>query len=259
VRGETVRPPVSFAENDGPFQLGFDVEPEEAVAYFKAKKVVRRKEFDLLAEDARSAAFTVSGVYKKDVISGFKKEIVKALEDGTPHKRVIQRFREILDGAGHQQLGAYHLDVIIRTNLAMAYGVGRRKALEEAADDFPFWTYHDVGDDRVRETHHALNGVTLPANHEFWNSHFPPWEFSCRCAVSPAESIPDGYDQASPGGDRDVQLYYDERGNPAKAEVGTAVYDLAADGRFQGVPPQGGLKDVIEAGVKRAGKSKSKQ
>lgn len=39
---------------------------------------------------------------------------------------------------------------------------------------------------------------------------------------------------------------------PAKAEIGTSVYDLAAEGNFQGVPPQGGLKEVIEAGAQRA-------
>lgn len=138
--------------------------------------------------------------------------------------------------------------------MQMAYGVGRRRALEDVADDLPFWVYHDVGDDRVRETHHALNGLILPANDQFWNDHFPPWDFNCRCSVTATDEIPDGYDHSSPAGEPDVKLYYDDLGMPAKAEVGTSVYDLAAAGDFQGVPPQASLRAVIESRVKRAKK-----
>jgi SPP1 gp7 family putative phage head morphogenesis protein len=254
---ETERGTTSFAD---PIQLGFDVAPQEAIDYFKGKKVVTRKAFDLLSEDARSAAFTVSGIYKNDVLEGFKSEISKALEEGTPQKQVIKRFREIVSGAyKSKELGAFHLETIWRTNMAMSYGVGRRRALEEVADDLPFWEYNDVGDDRVRERHHALNRIILPANHEFWNDHFPPWDFNCRCSVTATDQIPDGYDHSSPAGESDVKLYYDDRGMPAKAEIGTSVYDLAAAGDFQGVPPQGGLKAAIEAGVQRARNSKNKR
>lgn len=38
---------------------------------------------------------------------------------------------------------------------------------------------------------------------------------------------------------------------PAKPEIGTSVYDLKV-GDFRGVPPQGGLREVIEEGVKRS-------
>lgn len=254
VASETNRTTTSFAD---PIQLGFDVAPEEAIDYFKKKRVVTRKQFDLLADDARSAAFTVSGVYKNDVLEGFKSEITKAIEEGTAQSKVIKKFRDIVSGAyKHKELGNFHLETVFRVNTQMAYGVGRRRALEDVADVLPFWTYHDVGDDRVRATHHALNGLTLPANHTFWNDHFPPWDFNDRCSVTATDEIPDGYDHSSPGGDSDVRLFYDGSGNPAKAEIGTAVHDLAAEGTFQGVPPQGGLKEVIEAGVARSRKKK---
>jgi SPP1 gp7 family putative phage head morphogenesis protein len=256
VTNESSSASASFAD---PIQLGFDVESKEAIDYFKKKRVVTRKKFDLLADDSRSAAFTVSGVYKTDVINGFKSEITKALEAGTAQSKVIKRFKEIVKGAGHEQLGAFHLETIFRTNMQMAYGVGRRKTLEDVSNDLPFWTYHDVGDDRVRETHHALNGMILPANHPFWTAHFPPWDFNCRCSVTATDEISDGYDHSSPGGDSDVRLFYDESGMPAKAEVGTSVFDLAAEGKFQGVPPQGGLKEVIESGVERAKQSRRKK
>ena len=53
-------------------------------------------------------------------------EIVDSLEKGIAQAAVINRFRQILSGAGHQQLGAFHLETVFRTNNQMAYGVGRR-------------------------------------------------------------------------------------------------------------------------------------
>ena len=241
----------SFAEGD-PIQLGFDVTPEEAVKYFRRKRIVSRKEFDLLSEDARAAAFTVSGVTRDDVLKGFRDEIAKALKEGTAQSKVIKRFREILDGAGYRQLGAKHFETVVRTNLMMSYQTGRRRALESVADDLPYWEYLTAGDDRVRPTHAALHGVILPANHPFWNDHFPPWSYNCRCTARPVDSIPEGYNPAKPDPEGDATLFYDDQGNPAKAEIGTSVYDLAAAGNFQGVPPQGGLRQVIERGIERA-------
>jgi SPP1 gp7 family putative phage head morphogenesis protein len=248
VRGE----PSSFAE---PIDMVFDLSPDDAIKYFKKKRVVTTTQFNSLAEDARSAAFTVGGVYKKDVLEGFKSEIVGALEKGTAQGKVVQRFKDILAGAGHRELGDFHLETVFRTNMNMAYGVGRRRGLEAVAEDLPYWTYHSVGDDRVRPTHAVLNGLTLPASHEFWATHYPPWGFNCRCSVTASEEPAAGYDHANPSGEGTI--YYDRRGMPAKAEIGTSVYDLAV-GDFRGVPPQGGLKEVIEAGVKRSAKAPEK-
>lgn len=247
----------SFADPGLPAPLSFGVKPEEAIKYFRSKQVVTRKEFDLLAEDARSAAFTVSGIYKQDILEGFKSEIADSLEQGTSQKELTKRLRSILAGAGHRQLGAFHLETVIRTNLAMAYATGRRRSLEAVTEDFPFWQYHAVGDDRVRATHLVLDGMILPANHDFWRDHYPPWEFSCRCSCTATDSIPDDYNHQNPSGTGEV--FYDEKGTPAKAEIGTRVYDLVAQGNFQGVPPQGGLREVIEAGAKRAERKRTRK
>ena len=237
---------VQFAD---PVQMGFEVPPSEAIDFFRSKQIVARKEFDLLSGDARAAAFTVAGVYRDDVLKSFKREITAALEQGTAQQKVIKRFRDILAGAGHRELGAFHLETVFRTNMSVAYGVGRRRGLEAVTDDLPFWEYHAVMDDRTRPAHAALNGTILPADHEFWRDHFPPWGFNCRCTITATDEIPAGYDHNNPSGD--AEIHYDDRGNPAKAEIGTSVVDLAV-GQFSGIPPQGGLKAVIQAGVNRA-------
>jgi SPP1 gp7 family putative phage head morphogenesis protein len=255
VRAETGR--LELAEGDpppkmtaGPIKLRFNVPPAEAVEYFKAKKLVTKKEFNGLRHDAQAAAFTVSGIYRKDVLQAFQDELAAALANGTPQAKVIKRFRDILAGAGHRKLGAWHLEAIFRTNMGIAYGVGRRRALEEVADDLPYWEYHAVKDDRTRPAHAACDGIILPADHEFWQTHYPPWAFACRCSVTARASVPEGYNHENPTGG-DYKLAYDPNGLPVKASDGIQVHDLSA-GKFVGVPAQGRLREAVERAAQRA-------
>ncbi|MCM1035547.1 MAG: toxin glutamine deamidase domain-containing protein [Paludibacter sp.] len=43
--------------------------------------------------------------------------------------------------------------------------------------------YRTAGDDRVREDHAALQGITLPINDQFWDNYYPPLGWNCRCTV----------------------------------------------------------------------------
>lgn len=238
-----------------PLQSRFDLPPKEAVEYFQSKKIIRKKAFEKLRREARAGAFTVGGVYKEQVLQGFRDEIRISLEQGRTQAATINRFQQILAGAKHKQLGEFHLETVFRTNMQTAYGVGRRQGLEEVKDDLPFWRYNAVMDDRTRPKHAALSGVVLSANHEFWDTHFAPWDFNCRCTITATFDTPADYDPHNPTGLKDefgeplVQLSYDRYGNPAKAEYGTTVYDLQA-GSFSGVPPVVTLLNAIEAGVK---------
>lgn len=43
--------------------------------------------------------------------------------------------------------------------------------------------YRTAQDEKVRENHAALNGITLPPSDEFWNEYYPPNGWNCRCNV----------------------------------------------------------------------------
>jgi len=43
--------------------------------------------------------------------------------------------------------------------------------------------YRTAGDDRVREEHAELEGITLPIDDGFWESYYPPNGWNCRCTV----------------------------------------------------------------------------
>ena len=262
----------SFAEGDDPEQSAkskgrrskiegrFDLPPEEAIDYFKQKKIVRKKEFNQLSKEAQQSAFTVSGVYKEDVLTGFHDELRTALEEGRTQQQTVKRFKDILSGDESQEmLGDYHLETVFRMNMGTAYDVGRRHAMEEVIDAFPFWQYRGVLDDRERPSHVALEGITLPANNPFWDTHYGHWEWGCRCSALPTDDIPEGYDPKHPNGDESVTLSYNDDGSPAKAEIGTSLIDLQVSkspGAFRGVPRGASMQTAIEAGASRAKESR---
>jgi SPP1 gp7 family putative phage head morphogenesis protein len=51
-------------------------------------------------------------------------------------------------------------------------------------DEIQFLKYHTQKDGRVRAKHKALDGVTLPKNHSFWNDYTPANGWRCRCFVT---------------------------------------------------------------------------
>jgi SPP1 gp7 family putative phage head morphogenesis protein len=78
-------------------------------------------------------------------------------------------------------------ETLLRTHVFQAYAAAEYRALTEGDNPqiFPFWQYKTMGDDRVRDSHAALDDLILPADDVFWKTHFPPWEWGCRCQVIP--------------------------------------------------------------------------
>ncbi len=57
---------------------------------------------------------------------------------------------------------------------------------EEDAPLYPNLTYDAVMDARTRPGHRLLNNITLPLTHPFWDTHYPPNDYGCRCDVRQA-------------------------------------------------------------------------
>lgn len=53
----------------------------------------------------------------------------------------------------------------------------------EADGDRYLLQYRTAEDDRVREDHAALDGITLPPSDPFWSKYYPPNGWGCRCTA----------------------------------------------------------------------------
>lgn len=71
--------------------------------------------------------------------------------------------------------------------------------------------YRTANDDRVRDSHALLNGVTLPAEDAFWNEYYPPNGWRCRCVA--VEVLKDKYAT-------DDSVAAIEKGQKATSQIG---------------------------------------
>ncbi|MCC7202041.1 MAG: minor capsid protein [Nitrospirae bacterium] len=75
--------------------------------------------------------------------------------------------------------------MIFDTNMSTAYMAGRHKQMTDpdVLKARPYWMYDAVNDSRTRPEHRAWDNLVLPADDPWWNTHYPPNGWGCRCSV----------------------------------------------------------------------------
>lgn len=89
-------------------------------------------------------------------------------------------------GEGTPKGEAWRTKVIYRTNMATSYAAGRMAQLQAA--NYKFWVYKHGNAREPRLQHLGWNGLVLPADHPFWETHYPPNGWGCTCHVAGARS-----------------------------------------------------------------------
>jgi len=138
--------------------------------------------------DAHDRAFVVAGAAAANLLADLADAVQQAITDGWSIERFRERFREIVARRGwHGWTGeeteagrAWRTRVIYTTNMRASYAAGRYAQLQ----DFPVWVYRHSGAEHPRLQHLAWDGLTLPANHPFWRTHYPPNGWGCGCRVA---------------------------------------------------------------------------
>jgi SPP1 gp7 family putative phage head morphogenesis protein len=75
------------------------------------------------------------------------------------------------------------LELVYDVNTRMAYAAGRWERIQAAKQSHPFLRYVTRADERVRASHRAWHNVTLPVDDPWWNTHYPPNGWRCRCTA----------------------------------------------------------------------------
>jgi SPP1 gp7 family putative phage head morphogenesis protein len=164
---------------------------EEAAALIANKPVVAREVFDGLLPELRGRAFTITGVEAANVQQAVRDRIAE-LPRGAKWDDVKADIADAIepfigDGADRRA------ELLLRTHGFQAFQSSNWRVIQEDADSTHI-QYLATEDDRVRATHIALNGIILPKEDPFWQRHFPPWEWGCRCRTRPIN--PDLLDEA---------------------------------------------------------------
>ena len=185
-----------------PVDLGYALKltPRRAVRYFESKG------FDTSGwnwwdtwQDAHAKSFTVAKAARLDVLGSIREEMTRALKQGVTQaefaREIEPRLKKlgwwgrqvVVDadgGAEVVRLGSPHrLRTIYRTNMRTAYAHGHYRQDVANVESRPYWMYVAVRDAHTRPAHAALDRRVFRWDDPFWDTHYPPNGFNCRCRV----------------------------------------------------------------------------
>ena len=171
-------------------KLSIETFPNEAAAdYIRGKAVADPKNFGALPDQLKQRAFTVAGIEQLDAVKKIR-DAVAQLPEGASWDEAKKDIAEHLSpfiGSGDANVDAAaakaRAEFLLRTHGFQAYAVSRHQQQMATAKSFPYWKYETVGDNRVRAGHAALDGKVLRADDPWWKTHYPPWDWGCRCIV----------------------------------------------------------------------------
>jgi SPP1 gp7 family putative phage head morphogenesis protein len=180
------------AEN---LSFAMNLPPQDAIDYFRQKGYQITWNWHEMADAAHAQAFTVAKATRLDILQDIRGAVDKAISSGTTLSDFQKELEPVLkakgwwgkqtDAEGNTvQLGSpWRLETIFRANVQSAYMAGRYKQQMEDVADRPYWQYVAVMDSRTRPEHALLNGKTFRFDDPFWDTHYPPLGFRCRCRV----------------------------------------------------------------------------
>lgn len=178
----------------------FDVAPEQAIGYFKAKGLKPTFSYADMLDHQHDVGFTVAKMLDVDMLGQVRASLDSALANGTDFKEWADSITPLLQSGGWwgrkqvvdpltgqeivAQLGSpWRLETIFRTNMQTAYAAGAWQEIKAQAELAPFLMYDAVDDFRTRPLHAAWDRKVLPVKSTWWSSHYPPNGYNCRCGV----------------------------------------------------------------------------
>lgn len=176
--------------------------PEEAIAYFRQKGYAIGFDYRDVWQAQHQAAFTVAKVMQLDLLQDIRAEVDRALSEGTTLREFQQRLAPTLQSKGwwgrqalrdpltgeviEAQLGSpRRLKTIYDTNLRTAHSEGQWQRIQDRKAAFPYLQYDGGNSEHPRLQHKAWDGLVLPVDDPFWQSHLPVKEWGCKCRVIP--------------------------------------------------------------------------
>ena len=164
--------------------LPFDAQ----IAFFRKKLALPTRGWTDIWQDNHDHAFVVAGATKMALVEDMQAAVQKAIEQGTTLAEFRKDFDKIVAKHGWAYNGerGWRTRVIYETNLRTSYAAGRHEQLQK----LEYWQYHhSTGVSNPREQHLAWSGKVLPKDDPFWETHYPPNGWGCRCYVTGMSKI----------------------------------------------------------------------
>lgn len=173
--------------------------PKDTIAYFGAKGLypVSRRWDDVWQEE-HVRSFTVAKMLDRTLLEKVRGSLDAMLANGGTFEQwkagILPELKaagwygrveneELTGTAAPVMIGESRLRTIYDTNLRMARAGGQWKRIQTLKAGAPFLCYTAVLDSRTRPQHRAWHGTILHVDDPWWDTHFPPCGWFCRCTV----------------------------------------------------------------------------
>lgn len=159
----------------------------EAMAFTDVTASALNEAVDAGITQAKPSAIMIRQLKESNyVFSGFKtfhemKETFPLLVDENGNRKPFEQFLKEVQTV-NEKYNAHYLRAEYNFAVTSSEMAAKWEQFEEDGDRYDL-QYRTVGDDRVRESHRKLDGVTLPPSSKFWDEYFPPNGWRCRCTV----------------------------------------------------------------------------
>lgn len=175
------------------------LQPADTVRAFEARDRLRATvRWTDMWQSEHARAFTVAKLLDLDLLSDVQAAVADVIANGGTFEEFRANLEPTLRKAGWWGLvtdpaltgtdkpvniGPARLRTIYDTNLRVSRAAGRWKRIQEMKGERPFLRYVAVLDRRTRRLHREWHGTVLPVDDEWWDTHYPPCGWYCRCTV----------------------------------------------------------------------------
>lgn len=163
----------------------FGLPNARAIENIRQKLRIPSERWDDVRGDINAKGFAVAGATQADLIKELHDSIIEMIESGGSITDFRRQFDDIVQRNGWTYKGkrGWRTRVIYDTNLRSAHMAGRWSQMQETKAQRPYLEYLTVGDSAVRPEHRVWHRVILHIDDPFWETHYPPNGWGCRCTV----------------------------------------------------------------------------
>lgn len=162
---------------------GTGVAFSEAIDFLRERLALPAGEWERLIREvdgaARDRSAGMSDALTRDILDAIR-EVMEKGGTAAEFRRDFDRLIRSHGWSGDNEAG-WRADLTFRTMTAQAMAAGRWRQIERLSARRPWVRYITAGDARVRPAHAAWHGVILRWDDPWWDTHFPPNGFNCRC------------------------------------------------------------------------------
>lgn len=178
----------------------FKTAPAEVIRYFDAKQSKPTFDWRDIAPEEHAYSWTVAKSAGFDVLDDIRAAMREAIVNQLPFEHFREQLTPVLQKKGWWgrkiatdpqdgmpkivQLGSpRRLRTIYWSNVRSSYAAGEWDKTQRTKRFLPFLLYMLSVSHERRPEHETWVGIVLPVDHPFWDTHYPPNGWGCKCRI----------------------------------------------------------------------------